>query len=151
MSPRTRPLMVRFWEKVDKNGPLILPTRCWVWTAKWKTSEGYGRLWVNRKAAYPHRLSFEMHNGPIESGMKVCHRCDNPPCVNPEHLFAGTTLDNAKDCVAKGRIGNRRGGKITPHQKAAIRGLRRSGRTIRTIAAETGWSIRTIGRICAST
>ena len=74
-------------------------TGCWLWTSGWD-SDGYGLATGNVKA---HRLSYEIAYGPIPKGLSVCHKCDTPPCVNPDHLFLGTNKDNAQDRVMKGR------------------------------------------------
>lgn len=75
---------------------------CWEWKRA-TNSMGYGVLTVNYRTAYAHRLAWEMENGPIPDGALVLHRCDNPRCVRPDHLFLGTHADNMADMTAKGR------------------------------------------------
>jgi hypothetical protein len=67
------------------------------------TANGYGRFMVNGKRQTTHRYAWALANGPIPFGMNVCHKCDTPSCVNPNHLFLGTTRDNARDKVVKNR------------------------------------------------
>ena len=74
---------------------------CWLWTGV--TDHGYGRISMQRKTLAAHRIAFEHFKGPIPDGLFVLHKCDNPPCCNPDHLFLGTHKDNMADCVAKGR------------------------------------------------
>ena len=105
---RRRPLGERFWEKVDKNGPIhpVLGTRCWLWTANINPVTGYGQFSLTHSTGTRvHRLAWELTNGPITGGLCVLHSCDNKPCVNPGHLFLGTKLDNTQDMIAKGRRG----------------------------------------------
>ena len=75
---------------------------CWVWTGA-RTSRGYGEVMLHKRAWTTHRLVYTMLVGPIPAGLHICHRCDNPPCCNPGHLFAGTRSDNMRDMHAKGR------------------------------------------------
>ncbi len=90
-------LATRFWAKVARKGS----DDCWEWTAS-RTWQGYG-IFRNPAGATAHRLAWTLENGPIPDGMCVCHRCDNPPCQNPAHLFIGTVADNNRDRHAKGR------------------------------------------------
>lgn len=75
---------------------------CWKWIASYAPG-GYGQFCFDGSMRRAHRVSWIIHNGPIPEGMLVCHRCDNPSCVNPEHLFLGTHKDNMRDMIAKGR------------------------------------------------
>jgi|SRR6478736_7968963 len=77
---------------------------CWVWTGA-KNEKGYGKIGLPRssKTARCHRVSYELANGPVPDGVMVLHRCDNPSCINPEHLFLGTAQDNSIDMATKGR------------------------------------------------
>jgi hypothetical protein len=78
-------------------------TGCLLWLGKVGT-DGYGLFKVGGKRRAAHRVSYEIHKGPIPPGLWVLHRCDTPACVNPEHLFLGTHADNMRDMVAKGRM-----------------------------------------------
>lgn len=100
IASRQKKLVKRFWKYV------VMSDGCWGWSGT-LDEKGYARVrtwvddrWIPRLA---HRVSWELHRGPIPDGMSVLHTCDNPPCVKPEHLFLGTQLDNVRDCIAKGR------------------------------------------------
>lgn len=116
---------------------------CWLWIGT-RNPSGYGRLNVRGRVQLAHRVSWVMHVGPIPDGMHVCHKCDTPACVNPDHLFLGDNAANHADKVAKGRQGAARGeaspkAKLTDEQVAAIRA---DSRLARVIAAEHGISTR---------
>lgn len=104
LGPAPRDPVERFWEHVDRRGP----DECWPWLGK-GNGDGYGRIGIGSRAdksgrdIAAHRFAWELEYGPIPAGMNVCHRCDNPPCTNPWHLFLGTQTDNLADMVSKGR------------------------------------------------
>lgn len=87
-----------FWDKVEKG------SNCWIRMGA-KTRNGYNVLRWNKKQEYAHRVSWMIHFGEIPIGLCICHKCDIPNCVNPEHLFLGTQMDNLRDMVKKGRGG----------------------------------------------
>ena len=103
------PLLKRFWEKVNKNGP-VHPTdkklgRCWVWTgARLKRKYPYGLIWndTHTKRLRAHRVAWKFKYGRIPKGKDILHSCDNPPCVNWDHLRPGTCADNHKDMISHG-------------------------------------------------
>jgi len=100
-------------------------TGCWIWTSAVNTW-GYGQFCFNRKAHSAHRFSYKLYRGEIPNGLHVCHHCDNRLCVNPDHFFLGTALDNALDKVRKGRCssGQRHGmSKLTDREVDEIREL----------------------------
>ena len=144
-----RPLEDRFWEKVQK------ADGCWVWTGT-RHPSGHGNIGLGGRAARnigAHRVSWMLHYGPIPAGLCVCHTCDNPPCVRPDHLFLGTRADNNDDMRTKGRnvpIPVRRGevhprAKLTDTQVAEIRERHLAGdTTLKEIGAQYGVSVQVI-------
>jgi DNA-binding XRE family transcriptional regulator len=89
----------RFWLKVDKSGG---PAACWTWLAA-RNKGGYGKFWDGGKLVYARRHAYGLGHGPILGGLCACHKCDNPACCNPDHIFLGTNFDNASDMTKKGR------------------------------------------------
>lgn len=137
----------RFWKKVEKTDS------CWLWTGG-SDCNGYGRMGVGRSdegTILAHRFSYELHRGPIAGNLFVCHRCDNPQCVNPNHLFLGTALDNVQDMIAKSR--NAHGekapwSKLTETQVTEIRQRYAAGGiTQKALAKEYGLIQTTVGEI----
>lgn len=142
-----RPVMERFWEKVDKRGP----NECWLWTGT-HHGGGYGLFGINKRMVRTHRFSYELHNGPIPDGLEVLHECDNPPCVNPAHLFLGTHQDNMDDMHSKDRHNAAKGesvggAKLTEDQVRQIRQRRTNGETGVTLAKEYGVSAAVISKV----
>ena len=118
---------------------------CWLWIGN---GDRYGSFWWQGRNHFAHRASWLMHRGAIPVGMNVCHKCDTPLCVNPDHLFLGTQLDNRRDATrkdrqAKGeRIGN---AVLTTEAVIAIRAAHASGERPISIARRLG-----IKRVTAS-
>lgn len=105
--PATRPLEERFWEKVNKQGRLMphMKTCCWEWTAS--KSGGYGYLGEgvgSHKLVKATKVSWELHKGQVPVGQCLLHKCDNPGCVRPSHLYLGTQKQNAADRERRGRM-----------------------------------------------
>lgn len=135
----------RFWRNVQKTDG------CWNWLGT-KHNLGYGLLFLRKRPngssdrAYAHRFSYELAKGKIPNGLYVCHKCDNPNCVNPDHLFVGTQSDNMTDCSQKGRLrpGNTSGennglAKLTEEKVRYIRAMR-GKRNYSELAREFGVS-----------
>lgn len=138
----TEALARRFWPKVTRSAG------CWLWRGMIGTN-GYGRLRNGRDepVLYAHRVSYELNIGPIPNGMNVCHRCDNPPCVRPDHLFLGSDADNMADKVAKGRQergAQHHAAKLTESDVVEIRRLYRPRIGVSALAERFGVSRRTI-------
>ncbi len=118
---------------------------CWEWQ-KYKTKHGYGVIKRKPKNILSHRLSYEIFLGKFDNSLFVCHKCDNPSCINPDHLFLGTHIDNCNDCInkkrqfpintvrhlRKGKVC--RGAKLSPKEVQEIRQLKKDGIKRKVIA-----------------
>ena len=133
------PAETRFAANVSKTPTA---TGCILWQGT-ILSTGYGVITEHRIPVGAHRYAYKLAYGPFDESLCVCHKCDNPPCVNPEHLFLGTDKDNALDKVAKGRSNNPRGERVggailKEEQVIQIRNRRASGERLCDLAAEFG-------------
>lgn len=138
-------LLIAFWKNVKQGSD----DECWEWKGS-VVGKGYGVLRCVNETKLAHRISYELHHGPIPDGLDCLHKCDNPPCVNPNHLFLGTNDDNIQDKVTKGRQP-----KGSTHANArwseddirAMRDLYASGVSQREIAAIYHTHQGTVGHI----
>lgn len=148
MSVMTRRQLASFEAKIDRSGA------CWLWTASKASRGGYGIFTIGLKSrktnrtVIAHRLAWLIENpfDALSPDDFICHKCDNPPCCRPDHLFVGTQADNIRDMVAKGRdragVGERNGqSKLTEDD---VRAIRASDETVLVLAARHGVSISTI-------
>ena|SRR5688572_20887641 len=113
---------------------------CWIWHGSWNKG-GYGVSFPNRVA---HREAYTSFKGPIPKGMCVCHKCDVPACVNPDHLFLGTSRENTQDAMFKGRMAKGNRSPIARLREADIPAIRADTRSYSAIAREYGVTPRTI-------
>jgi transcriptional regulator len=123
-------------------------SRCWEFQGS--CIDGYGQIKLNGKMYRAHRLAYSLFVGEIPDGLVVCHKCDNPPCCNPNHLFLGSRIENIADRVKKGRCA--KGSKlpsykITDEVRLRIYDLRNQGLTQEQIGKEIGTSHATISRV----
>lgn len=136
-----------FWSRAEKTDT------CWLWQGC--TRLGYGRLIVHGKFVSAHRFAWELVHGNIPKGMNVCHACDVPACVNPEHLFLGTHSDNMNDMALKGRGGkyhppfgeHHHNAKLKDAEREEIIWLARQGHTQAAIGREFGVAQTLVGKI----
>lgn len=147
-----RPIRVKDQRAVLINHMDAQSDGCAVWTAS-RNLKGYGLCKLFGEN-FAHRASWVAHFGPIPVGMFVCHACDNPPCVNPSHLFLGSAADNSADMVAKGRAprnaGDRSGmARVSDADVHVMRALRAEGLPLKVIAARFSISDSQTSRICS--
>lgn len=146
----TRPIEDRFWDLVE----VLDINSCWEWKG-YTGNRKYGTFQIKNKNSMAHRISWMIHNGEIPNGLLVCHKCDNPSCVNPNHLFLGTPKDNMDDMNQKGRArhdnnprGNlRRQIKIRDEQVLDIRHRYLNGESCNSLSKEYGVGRAHIERI----
>lgn len=109
-------------ERLNKHTRINCSTGCHEWTSS-KNQKGYGLITIEGRPKRAHRIAYEVLVGSIPVGMFVCHHCDNPSCINPEHLFLGTAGDNNADMIRKGRMSDRKKDKH-PNAKLNIQTVR---------------------------
>lgn len=130
-------LFLRFQQKIDSSGD------CWEWTGSTLNNSGYGQFKVGAKNQLAHRVAYTFRNGSVPDGLDVLHKCDNPKCVNPDHLFIGSHKDNMVDKTKKGRTPS----KLKPADIPIIRALLADKKSLCSIAKLYGVSHNTIGDI----
>lgn len=134
----------RFWQKVS------ISDGCWEWGGAIH-GNGYGILSVHGKMQLAHRVSWQLRHGNIEDGLCVCHHCDNPKCVRPDHLFLGTQADNVHDMIVKGRnfvpAGESHGNAVLTEDQ--VREIKMASGTCAEIAVKYGIDNASVGKIKA--
>jgi hypothetical protein len=143
--PKPKSLAERYWKRV-----IVNEVGCWEWNGS-TNPFGYAKLGTHEGGWHPaHRVSWEIHFGPILDGLHVLHKCDNPPCSRPDHLFLGTELDNIYDKISKGRNprGERHGqARISQEIVVLIRAACESGATQHKVAKLYGLSQQQVSSI----
>jgi len=146
MARAREPILPRLMRTIKKDGD------CWIWQGS-KTKDGYGVLTIGRKQYRAHRASYSEFTGDIPENIMVCHKCDVPLCINPDHLFLGTGKENTQDMIKKGR-------KVVvsgfdhPHRRLSdddyieIKKMRSDGRLLKEIAVIYKIAFQTVSQIC---
>ena len=133
----------KFWDNMDRSGG---EASCWPWL-RHRLPTGYGHVADRGKMVRTHRRAWALTNGPIPAGLYVCHRCDNPPCCNPAHLWLGTAHENMRDASAKKRFPDRTGpknsrAKLSESNVLELRRMCADGATVASAARRfgVGWT-----------
>ena len=121
---------------------------CLVWTGS-RTKNGYGRIKIDGRIVYTHRVMWTLKRGPIPEGIEVLHECDNPPCGNVEHLFLGTQVENMADAARKGRVHPGEAHGMAKLEEGAVLAIRSEAGSARAIAGRFGVSASTVKDIRA--
>jgi len=128
------------------NNLLKMDSGCWEFIGA-RDSKGYGRIWHEGNTIMAHRACWIVTNGPIPVGIFVLHKCDNPPCCNPDHLRLGTADDNTQDMLAKGRYKITRNPKLSADQVIEIKAALETGTTRRELSERFAVSLGAIDHI----
>lgn len=150
MAPKRIPIEDRYWANVNK-----VEGDCWIWTGAKRNYKGYGTIALPGRgngSITTHRFAWKLAFGDIPEGLHVLHKCDNPSCVNPEHLFLGTNNDNVQDKCKKGRLNHVKGeksgvSKLTEKDILLIKQLRKDGLLHREIAEKLNITKGNVGFI----
>lgn len=119
------------------------PDECWEWQGS-RAESGHGRFWVDGRVERAHRVAYRLFVGPIPGTEVVRHMCDNPPCINPNHLVSGTYVDNHQDMLQRNRSGRT---KLSPDQVVDVRERLAMGMPVNEVAIQYNLSEKHVGRI----
>ena len=142
-----------FWDRMTRTSSGCLEWQGYRICLRGRLRGNYGQIRIDGVLVSVHRHAWELTYGPIPAGLQVLHRCDNPPCCEPSHLFLGTLADNMRDAAAKGRTAIQRGEdhgahKFTDADVAAMRAMRSGGALLREVAARFGVEESYASRLC---
>lgn len=132
-------------DKFNAGHTKLGPDDCWEWS-RLRDKDGYGETNYKGRRVMAHRVSWQLSNGPIPAGFCVCHTCDNPPCVNPSHLFLGTPADNNRDRSLKGRTGTPNA-RFSPQEVLEIRASFAECGSLSEVGRRFGTSATTVANI----
>jgi len=144
--PKKTPMTLN--DRMNKYSKINPTTGCIEWVG-YRNEHGYGRISIGERMVLAHRVAWETTNGPIPEELRVLHKCDNPQCVNPEHLFLGTQADNIADMNIKGRQVSPKGEKsgVAKLTEENIRKIRADDRILAKVAKDYGVTLSAISKI----